>query len=111
MIATLQEVDVEDGDSINHHKDIDNFDKTFRNDATKCHAIFVELGNPFEETEGGLVNKHTMDSAENESVRVAYESGKTQYENFLSDRLHRRSKSLYLPTTSNMFVPFRKKNW
>ena len=83
MIATLQEVDTEDRDSIDHHEDIDNFEKTFKNDATKCHVILVELGNPLEETAGGLgniSNKHIMDSAENESVRVAYESVIMQYD-------------------------------
>ena len=52
-----------------------------------------------------------MDSAENGSVRVAYETGKMQYENFLSNRLHSRNKSLYLPIKSNKFLLFRKKNY
>ena len=56
MIAMLQEVDSEDGDLIGLHDDTDNCVKTFRNVTTKCHAIFVGLRNPFEETEGGLVN-------------------------------------------------------
>ena len=76
MIATLQEVDVDDEDSIDQHEE--NFGKTFRND-----AMFVELGNPFEETEGGSVNirnKHIVANVENESVRVAYESGTMQYD-------------------------------
>ena len=55
MIGTLQEGNAEDGDTIDHHEDTDNFEKTFRNGAIKFHATFVELENLFE---GVHVGRH-----------------------------------------------------
>ena len=79
----------------------------------KINTTFSELGNPFQEAEDGLlnvVNKYIVDSGENESVAVAYKCGKVQYNQFVTDRLYTRNKSIYLPVTSNKFLLFRQKS-
>ena len=87
--------------------------KDFRDDTEKFYATFNECGNPFKESEVGLlnvVNKFIVDSKENESVSNAYVRGKTQYDEFVNDRLHTRNKSIYLPLKSNKFLLFRQNN-
>ena len=95
----------------NHHEDTDNFEKKFRNDAKKFYNTFCELGNPFQEYKDGLlniVNKYIVDSSEHESISFAYKRGKSQYEEFVTDRLCTRNKSIYSPIKSNTFLLFKQ---
>ena len=73
----------------------------------------VNLGIHSRSLQNGLlnvVNKYIVDSGENESVAVAYKCGKVQYDQFLTDRLYTRNKSILLLVTSNKFLLFRQKN-
>ena len=111
ILGTIDEENGEDDVIYNHHEDTDNFEKKFRNDAKKFYNTFCELGNPFQEYEDGLLNilnKYIVDSSENESVSFAYKRGKSQYEEFVTDRLCTRNKSIYSPIKSNKFLLFRQ---
>ena len=56
ILGTIHEEDGEDEAVVNHHEDTDNFEKKIRNHTEKFYTTFSELGNPFQESEDGLLN-------------------------------------------------------
>ena len=64
-----------------HHEDTDSFENTFRKENEALFVAFDETGNPFAETEEGLVQlatKHVLDDGATKSVREAKVLGKKQ---------------------------------
>ncbi len=78
-----------DEEDLLHHEDTDAQEKQFRNNILLFKTVFNELGKPFQKGDI-LINvnsRHIMNEDASKSVKVAYETGKGQYEELVNDRL------------------------
>ena len=82
--------------------------KKLRSDCKSLYAARLSDGNPFEETQPGLVHqisKQILSEEAAKSVRNAYAIGKEQYSKFNTSR-----KSLYDTISKNNLLLYQQKN-
>ena len=101
-----------DQEDLLHHEDTDAHEKPFPNNILLFKTVFNELRNPFQQGDIliNVVSRHIMNEDALKSFRVAYETGKRQYEEFVNDRLETGNISIYAPNPKNKFPLLREKN-
>ena len=75
------------------------------------NVSFEEAGNPFEDDAGclfALDSKVIVDAAAMTAVSSVIASGIQQYNNFVEERLEKRTKPIKKPLRKNVFVQQRK---
>lgn len=73
-----------------HHEDINTVQISFANEVKALVAVVEEFGNPFTETTTELLTldtKQIMDSAVVKAMQSAKNTGRVQYEGYLSERI------------------------
>ena len=87
---------------------------TFLKEVKALVAKIEELGNPFHDDSGTLSTLHSKDVVEpSKTVDICtiFELGKSQYDEFVKNRLVDRSVSLFQTLKRNKLAPFDKKNF
>ena len=112
VVSSFNNEEDKDQEDLFHHEDTDSHEKRFRKNVLSFKTAFDELGNPFEEGDIliNVVSKHIMNESAATSVRVAYATGKKQYDEYLNDRLVTGKVSIYAPISKNKLPLFREKN-
>ena len=100
--------EVEEDVQIGHSEDTDAHEKQFRKDLLSLKEAFEEVGNPFDEDNELLLHAEILSVSD--SVKIAFTTGKDQYEKFVTERLIKTKISLYSPRPKNKLPLFRKKN-
>ena len=106
----LSEVaDKENTDTANHEQ-IPSIQNSFGSDVKKLLEKFEEAGNPFSDTSKDLYaldSKIVMSSSVKHSIEIAEQTGKTQLETFVSQRLsHSATIPFFNPIAKNNFPLF-----
>ena len=95
-----------------HHEDTDAHEKRFRTHVLSFKNTFDEAGSPFEEEDilVHVVSRQIMSEAAATSVRIAYDTGKKQYDDFVQTRLRTCEVSIHTSIPKNKLPLFRAKN-
>ena len=92
-----------------HHDETKGVQKEFKKSVLKLAVTITEMGNPFLETSTDLLVLDSRDIVDAEvagTIEDILSVGKKQYEEFLQERLFKRSTSLFSPITKNKFPLF-----
>lgn len=92
------------GPDLLHHEQMRGVQATFQKQLNALCSTIEEMGNPFlEQSEDLLVldTRDIMDSSVSETVRSIEKMGLQQYKSFVSERLDKRTTSLYEPIKRN----------
>ena len=98
-----------EGPNVRHHEQMSSVQVTFQNQVKSLCSVIEEMGNPFlEQSEDLLVlgTREITDSSVVETVRKIEEIGKVQYQTFVTERLEKRTASLFEPIKRNKLSLF-----
>lgn len=98
-----------DGPDLRHHEQMSGAQATFQKQVKALCTTIEEMGNPFlEESEDLLVldTRDIIDSSVAETVKRVEEIGKSQFEAFVTERLEKRTVSLFDPIKRNNLALF-----
>eukprot|EP00112_Aurelia_sp_Birch-Aquarium-sp1_P020427 Seg5269.1 transcript_id=Seg5269.1/GoldUCD/mRNA.D3Y31 product="hypothetical protein" protein_id=Seg5269.1/GoldUCD/D3Y31 len=95
-----------------HHEDTDAHEKRFRKHVSSFKNTLDEAGSPFEEEDilVHIVSRQIMSEAAATSVKIAYDTGKKQYKDFVHTRLRTCEVSIHTSIPKNKLPLFRAKN-
>ena len=84
-------------DTDRHHEQIPSVQKTFLSQVKSVTDVMEELGNPFADTSKDpymLDTKRIMPASVVNTIKTAEDIGKTQYRNFVAERVNANTTSM-----------------
>ena len=94
-----------------HHESSKSQQLKFCKEVSSLVAVFEEMGNPFLEESNDLLALDTRDIADEKVIKTVKEIedlGKCQFNNFTTERLVKREKSLFDPIRKNKLALFKR---
>ena len=98
-----------EGLDFRHHEQMAGVQTAFQRQVKSLCNTVEEMGNPFVEESDDLLmldTRNILDASVVETIKMIEELGKTQYEAFITERLEKRTTSLYEPIKRNKLALF-----